>query len=60
MQFIPNTFNAQNRKKIHINDMKLIFITSPTVTDSTRLVHSAAEPSPTVQPKYSTLHLDKT
>ena len=41
MQFISDTFNAQNKKKIHINDVKLLFITSPKV-DSTHPAHSAA------------------
>ena len=43
LQFTPNTFNAQNRKKTHINDMKILFITSPTVTDSTRPAHLVAD-----------------
>ena len=39
MQFISDTFNPQNRKKIHRNDVKLLFITSPKVRDSTRPTH---------------------
>ena len=42
MQFISDTFNAQNMKKIHKNDVKLLLITSPKVRDSTRPMHSAA------------------
>ena len=42
MHFISDIFNAQNRKKIHINDVKLLFITSPKITDSTRPAHSNA------------------